>query len=324
MNLGIIGTNFISDRLCTTMARVPDVQATAVLSRTREKAEAFAAAHPGMTPFWEREAFFRADIDAVYVATPNVCHYPDAMQALEAGKHVLLEKPAVSNAGEWTALAEKARQKGLVVLEDMRPLYDPAWQTIRAALAEIGPVREVSLRYCQYSSRYDAFLSGKVLNAFNPALSNAAVMDIGSYPVAVMCHLFGAPEQVGAASVLLPGGFEGAGQMVCRYPAFTVHVAYSKITQDVTPSFFLGEKGSITVDKLSSPVQVRLQMRSGEERLLPSREEDNNMDYELAAFAALCRTGQADHPGLVTTANTMAVLDEVRRQAGVVFPADRA
>ena len=285
MKLGIIGTNFISDRLMEAAGLVPEVEAVAVLSRKEETGRAFAQRHgiPGV--YTDMDAFLSSGLDAVYVATPNVCHKEQAKAALLRGISVLSEKPMTLSLYDTEELFSVAEGTGAVLMEAMRPVHDPGWAAVMEHLDDIGILRSVHLEFCQYSSRYDKFRAGVVENAFNPALGNAAVMDIGVYPLHMAAYLFGRPTGVRSASVFLQNGFEGAGNAILTYEGgFLVDVAWSKITQSQNPSVFLGEDGSITVDKVSSPTKIELRRRGMDPVLLPVSPLENNMDYELRAF----------------------------------------
>ena len=151
-------------------------------------------------------------------------------------------------------------------------------------------------------------------NAFNPALGNAAVMDIGVYPLHMAAYLFGRPTGVRSASVFLQNGFEGAGNAILTYEGgFLVDVAWSKITQSQNPSVFLGEDGSITVDKVSSPTKIELRRRGEAPVLLPVSPLENNMDYELRAFLR-CIGGDAATLSRTRDASlaTAAVVEAIR------------
>lgn len=285
MKLGMIGTNFISDSLVEASRRVPEVQLTAVLSRREETGRAFALRHGIPEVYTEMDAFLSSGLDAVYVATPNICHKEQAKAALLRGISVLSEKPMTLSLYDTEELFSVAEGTGAVLMEAMRPVHDPGWAAVMEHLDDIGILRSVHLEFCQYSSRYDKFRAGVVENAFNPALGNAAVMDIGVYPLHMAAYLFGRPTGVRSASVFLQNGFEGAGNAILTYEGgFLVDVAYSKITQSQNPSVFLGEDGSITVDKISSPKRIELRRRGEEAVLLPVSPHENNMDCELRAF----------------------------------------
>ena len=82
---------------------------------------------------------------------------------------------------------------------------------------QLGQIRRAVFQYCQYSARYDGFKHGIIENAFNPALSNAALMDIGVYCIHPMVLLFGKPRQILASGIFLPNHLDGAGTVLIDY-----------------------------------------------------------------------------------------------------------
>ncbi len=324
IKLGIIGTNFISDTLVCA-AKETGLCVSAVYSRAQETGEAFAKKHGIENVFCDFEKFLSSDlINAVYVASPNFCHCPQTLAALEHGKHVLCEKPAASNLADFEKMRLLARQKGLVLLEAMRPAFDPALDKIREQIKKCGKLRYSHFEYSQYSSRYDRFKQGEILNAFDPSYSNAAVMDIGVYPINVCVSLFGKPDSVISRSVKLENGFEGQGNVILAYGDMTAEIVYSKITHAVLPSIIRGEDGEVHFGNALSKIDRISFFRrgNGEERVDFSPAE-NNMVYELSDFCDFVN-GKADNTSyLDCTANTLSVMDEVRRQNGIVFPDDK-
>jgi predicted dehydrogenase len=322
VKLGVIGTNFVSDWLCESVAASRGIECAAVCSRTEEKGGEFAAKHGIPAVYTDMEAFLSSDIDAVYIASPNFLHYPQATAAVRHGKHVLVEKPACLNRLQFEHLAAEAERAGVVVLEAMRPGHDPAMETARAAIGRIGAVRRAVFDFCQYSSRYDRFRNGEILNAFNPALGNAALMDIGVYAVHSCVMLFGEPESVYARSVILHNGMEGMGTAFLTYPGCQAEIVWSKITESACPSTITGEDGAVLLGKLSTVESVTLAPRGKEKTVLLADRKENNMVYEIADFVKAVR-GEADPaPWQKNTALTLAVMDEIRAQNGIVFPGE--
>ena len=321
--IGIVGTNFVSDWLAEAAAALPQVRVCAAYSRAQQTGNAFAAKHGIAKVYTDYDAFLADDeLQAVYIASPNFAHCGQAVRAARAGKHILCEKVIATNSRELEEMAAAASMSGVVLMEAMRPLYDPALELLRSQLPRLGTLRRVSLEYCQYSSRYDKFLQGEILNAFDPVLSNAAIMDIGVYPIAVCVALFGAPQRVTAVSTTLHNGFEGCGQLLLEYPGLPVTIAYSKVSESVTPSVFQGEKGSLTIDKISMPKHITFCPYRGQPQELPYQPDANNMVYELAEFARLVADDAVQHRGLDVSRAQLRVMDEARRQNGIVFPAD--
>ena len=323
LRIGIVGTSMIAHRFADAAKRSGVVYPYAVCSRAEETGLAFAEAEGGLLVETDFERFLALhELDAVYIASPNALHFGQAMASLRAGKHVLLEKPTTSTLGEYRALAAEAERRGLVLMEAMRPLHDPAFALVGSAIERLGRIRRVDLEYCQYSSRYDRFLRGEVLNAFDPTLSNAALMDIGVYPIALLVALFGLPDRVCSDSLFLENGFEGAGEMLCRYPDFLATVSYSKITDSVAPSVITGELGSLSIDRINAPTRILLSLRSEPDAVLPCPSDENNMVYEAIDFYRAVRGEISSAPFTEYSERTAEMLDLVRRQNGIVFPAD--
>ena len=182
-------------------------------------------------------------------------------------------------------------------------------------------IRRVELEYCQYSSRYDRFKAGEILNAFTPSLGNAAIMDIGVYAVHVCGLLFGMPDLTAdfySRSVFAENHMELMGEMLLPYRnSAPVRITYAKIYNSLNPSVILGENGGILIDKLSNPKSVRLKLRDGTDKELCTCPTDNNMTYELAAFARCIRTGENPHTRFSEI--EMAILDRIREKNGIVF-----
>ena len=322
MRLGVVGTNFITDWLLEAAEEIPEIQVQAVFSRKQETGEAFAKKHRIPEVYTDFEAFLNGPIDIVYVATPTYAHCRQTLEALKHKKHVLCEKVMAVNEREVQSMVDCAGENQVVLLEAMRPDFDPALQILSANLPRIGKLRRVTMEYCQYSSRYDRFRAGEILNAFNPALSNAAIMDIGVYCIHSLVRLFGAPKSVKACSTMLHNGFEGNGIVLMQYEDMIAEAVYSKIDHSVHPSVFQGEDGSITVDVISKPQKVELILRNGHRELLPYTPVKNNMVYELRKLLELIENHQYNHPYLTHSLNAIRVMDEARRQNGIVFDAD--
>lgn len=325
IKLGIIGSNFVADWLCESVERSRDYAGIvnhAVYSRTAERGNEFAARHGIKHVYTDMEEFLSSDIDAVYIASPNFLHAPQAIVAMRHGKHVLVEKPAALSVSEFDEMCACAAENGVVLLEAMRPAHDAALSTIREAIPKLGTLRRVLLEFCQYSSRYDSFRAGEVMNAFDPTLGNAAVMDIGVYALEVAVLLFGEPRDVTSRSVKLHNGFEGMGSVFLDYGTFTVETVYSKITSSVTPSVITGEDGSLLLGKLSTLDSLTLCPRGAEPRVLFSgRETDGecNMVYELADFSRMLHGTMSAKPFEEATRGTLRIIDEIRRQNGIAF-----
>ena len=116
--------------------------------------------------------------------------------------------------------------------------------------------------------------------------------------------------------------YEEGTEAILPYGDMTAVISYSKIHDSVNPSVISGEGGSIIIDKLSSPKKIVFIGRDGKEEVLFTSEKDNNMRYEIRAFVEAIRKGEADSKFGDDTAITISLIDEIRRQNGIRFPAD--
>ena len=319
VKLGIIGTNFVSDWLCDSVKVSDGIINHAVYSRTEEQGNAFAEKHSIKNVYTDMEMFLSSDIDAVYIASPNFLHFSQAEAAIKHGKHVLVEKPAALTRNEFESLERMAKDSGVVILEAMRPAHDIAMNEVRDFISKIGTIRRAAFEFCQYSSRYDKFRAGEVLNAFNPAMGNAAIMDIGIYPLHCCVMLFGEPKGIYSRSVKLHNGFEGMGTIFLDYGDVQAEVVYSKITDSVNPSIITGEDGTVSIGKTSTLETVTFHPRKGEPKELIANREGNNMVYEIADFVKMIRGEMSADKFNEITAITLGIIDEVRQQNGIEF-----
>lgn len=329
MNFGVVGTNAITDLFINAAKGNPAFRLAAVYSRTEDRAKAYAGAHDGARPYWDFEAFC-ADpgIDAVYVASPNACHCGQTVALLKHKKHVLCEKPIASNARELRAMLDQAAASGRVMAEAIRPLYSPHLQILKEKIAQIGPVRFANIQFCQYSTRYESYQRGLRPNAFNPLLSNGAVMDLGVYCVYLAVLLFGEPADIRASALILPGSIDAAGCAQLTYPDLVACIQYSKVSQGAGKSEIQGEKGSVLFDRPSVLKGIEVVVR-GERTPFPDLfEEPGDMRYELDAFIRFIENNaSAERDGAVREANraslaVMRTLDKIRAASGIRFRAD--
>lgn len=325
VRIGIVGTNMITERLLEAAIAIEDFKLTAVYSRTTEQAEKFASNY-GVTKLFTNleEMASSEEIDAVYIASPNSFHAQQAILFLQNGKHVLCEKPLAANAAEVATMIEAAQEHQVLLMEAMKSTLLPGFKVIQDNLHKIGPIRRYFASYCQYSSRYDKYKEGIVLNAFNPKFANGALMDLGVYCLYPLITLFGEPNEVKATGIMLESGVDSEGSVVLSYDDKDAVVMYSKITNSSLPSEIQGEKGSMIIDKISSPEQIEIHYNDGTTEQLSIEQSHPVMYYEVKEFIDLINGGKIES-NVNTFANsytTMQVVDKVRAEIGLKFPND--
>ncbi|QJD84444.1 Gfo/Idh/MocA family protein [Cohnella herbarum] len=327
IRFGIIGTNWITEDFINAARRIGDFSLTAVYSRTEATGRQFADKHDIANVYTDLEQFASSpEWDAVYIASPNSFHAEQAIACMNQGKHVLCEKPLASNEQEIRRMTEAATSNGVLLMEAMKSTFTPNFKVIQENLHKIGPVRRYFGSYCQYSSRYDMYKRGEVPNAFNPVFSNGALMDLGVYCIYPLIVLFGEPERIQASGYMLDSGVDGAGSLLLGYQGMGMDavIHYSKIVDSYASAEIQGENGTIVFDKISRPDKVHIRYRDGSVEDLTQPQEDNAMYYEALEFIELVKKGEKES-AVNSHANSLKVIrvmDEARKQMGLVYPAD--
>jgi len=325
IRFGVIGTNWITNKFIEAANEHPRFSIGAVYSRTEERAREFANQYGTETIFTDIKSMAMSDeIDAVYIASPNSLHAKQAITFLEHGKHVLCEKPIASNANELRQMISAAQKHEVVLMEAMKNTLAPNFKVVFDHVHKVGKVRRYFASYSQYSSRYDAYKEGTILNAFKPEFSNGALMDIGIYCLYPIIVLFGKPEKVQATGVMLDSGVDGAGSILLTYKDMDAIVTYSKITDSSIPSEIQGEDANLIIDKINVPEKVEIHYRNGSIEELTQPQSKQPMYYEVEEFIQLIESGQTESKinSLSNSLQVMEIIDECRRQIGVHYPAD--
>ena len=335
VRFGVVGTNFITDWVIAGARQDERFELAAVCSRKQETADAFAAKHQIPHTFTSLEEMAKSPlVDAVYIASPNFLHAEQSILCMKHGKHVLCEKPFASNAREAGEMIAASRTYNVTLMEAMKPTLTPNFLSVRENLGRLGTVRRYFSSYCQYSSRYDKFKEGIVLNAFKPELSNGAMMDIGIYTVYPMVVLFGRPDKVDASGIVLSSGADGQGAVNFEYDGMNATVLYSKIANSSLPTEIQGEDGNMTLDRINIISKVtytpRLAAASGkgpvaEPQDISAVTDRDEYYYEVAEFIDLVLSGRRESAinSHEYSLITLEIIDEVRRQLGIVYPADQ-
>jgi scyllo-inositol 2-dehydrogenase (NADP+) len=326
VRFGVVGTNWITEAFIKGASHHQDFQLSAVYSRTEDRALLFARKYDVDNIFTDLEEMAKSDtIDAVYLASPNSLHASQAVTFMENGKHVLCEKAIASNSRELDDMIRTAKDNQVVLMEALKSTLMPNFKAVQENLDKIGKIRRYFASYCQYSSRYDKYKEGTVMNAFNPEFSAGSLMDIGIYCIYPLVVLFGEPKTIQANGYVLESGVDGEGSLILKYDEMDAVIMFSKITDSTLPSEIHGENGNIRMDKISTPEKVEIIYRDGRSEDLSRKQLADNMFYEAEEFITLIQQGklESENNSLENSRITMKILDEARSQIGVKFPGDK-
>jgi predicted dehydrogenase len=329
LRIGTLSTARISPPALITPARqVPEAAVTAVAARDRERAEAFAAEH-GIPRVHDSYAALIADpdIDAVYNPLPNSLHGRWTLAAIEAGKHVLCEKPLTSNAGEAREVAAAARQAGVVVMEAMHYRYHRLARVMVDQMPLIaGPEaeRHTGVRHIHCTVSFP--LEGLDDIRYRYDLAGGATMDAGCYAidcVRLLCP--GQPEVVAALATEQSPGLDRAMYAFLRFRGGATAWLDLSLTQggktraDV---HVVGAHGQMRVQNFIHPhVRFRVTTRAARhtESISSDPGESSDTTYlgQLRAFAAAVLRGEPFPTTPEHAVVTMEMIDDIYRAAGL-------
>lgn len=325
IKLGTIGSGVIVHSILDNVMRTDGIILEAVYSRSAEKAAALAKEYGCEKTYTDMDAFLADEsINLVYIATPNLLHYPQAKKALLAGKNVLLEKPFTTTYAHAQELATLARERGLFLIEAAPTSFLPNFAVLKEELPKIGNIKLVMSNYSQYSSRYDAVLRGEVPPVFDPAFGGGCLMDINFYNVLLNVLLFGAPKRATYHPNRPAGLSDTSGIMVMEYDGFVSTNAGAKDTWGINFFQIEGEEGYIYVENGSNGIQsVRTVTKTSDETQNLQSSTDRWF-YEIQELTRLLLNDEwaSLDARLDTTLSTIQVIESTRKAAGILFPGD--
>ncbi|MFG2040139.1 Gfo/Idh/MocA family protein [Dactylosporangium sp. NPDC048998] len=334
LRIGVLGAARIAPSALIRPARaVPSVRVAAVAARDRARAAAFAAKHGiGVVHPGYAELIADPDLDAVYVPLPNTrsgsviakhtepdlvpgLHARWTLAALEAGKHVLCEKPFTANAAEAREVAEAARRTGLVVMEAFHYRYHPLLARALELLPTLGEPRRVETALCFPLPRF-----GDI--RYNFALAGGAMMDAGCYAAHALRTLGGAePEVVEAGALLRSPQVDRAMTAEYRFPngatGRTVASMWSRRLLSISATY-TGSEGSLKIFNYLMPSAFhRLTLTRAGRTTHERVPGEATYTHQLRAFAAAVLDGGPNLTPPEDSVRTMELIDAVYRAAGL-------
>jgi len=209
---GVLSTARINEKVLAGTREAAGVEVVAVGSRDRARGEQFAARHGiGRVHGSYEDLLADPDVEAVYIPLPNSLHVPWSIRALEAGKHVLCEKPLTRRPEEAAEAFDVAASAGRILMEGFMWRYHAQTDELVRLAGEIGPLRVV--RAC-FGFPLPEADSGNV--RLQAELDGGALMDVGCYCVSALRLLCGEPERV-SAEVVERAGVDGRMAGVLRF-----------------------------------------------------------------------------------------------------------
>jgi predicted dehydrogenase len=319
VRIGILGAARIAPRALIDPAKDnPDVVVAAVAARDVSRAQAFAAKH-NIARVHDDYAKLIADpdVDAIYNPLPNGLHGKWTRAAIEAGKHVLCEKPFTANAAEASEIAELAATSDRVVMEAFHYRYHPLALRIEEIIAsgELGTLQRVEATLCFPLPMFSDI-------RYNYSLAGGATMDAGCYTVH-MVRIFGGstPEVVSAQAKLHGPEIDRAMTAELRFAGgHTGRIRcsmWSRRLLDISAKV-VGDQGELSVLNPAVPQLFhRLSVRTASDNRVERFGRRASYAYQLDAFAAAVLRGAPFPTTPQDAIENMTVIDAIYRKAGL-------
>ncbi|MFD0763615.1 Gfo/Idh/MocA family protein [Mucilaginibacter lutimaris] len=313
---GIIGCGRIAHRFMQGLNALSGNMLAASYSRRPETVEAFVAQYGGEA-YSSADELLASDIDAVYIATLPDTHAAYSIKAMQAGKHVLCEKPATLNLPQLEDVLAVAKTTGMLFMEGMKPPFYPLYQKLKEYLKQdpIGPVG-----YVRAGSSV-ADISRDHPN-FSHKLAGGALMQIGIYEAFLAIDWLGKTEEIQAM-----GRFSGMeidmfsvfqtrheGGYAQLYGGFDLH--------GKGDALICGTTGHITIHKnWWNPAKATINYLDGRVVVLDEPFTAGGLNYEIQHFVDLIKAGKTESPIIThkTSREMIAIIDEARKQIGLKY-----
>jgi len=344
---GFLSTGSIANDFALALKATPNAERHAVASRTKESAEAFATKHGFAKAYASYEELVAdADVDVVYVATPHAFHCENVLLCLEAGKHVVSEKPMAVNAKQAEQCIAKAKEKGVFLMEGMWTRFFPTTRAVRKLVAD-GAIGKVVSVHASLGFKSEEFFNARL---FRPELAGGALFDVGIYPALWISAVLGVPSKVTAHAKMHATGVDEQTFATFEYEGGAMAQLQCGFTGALANEVLIvGETGTVRINRPpQAPDTYTLTTRQGDEpdpMLIRGKAVtycepldpphigiapgynfvgSQGFRYEAEAVQTALADGLLEHPEmpLSETLAMARVFDDIRKQIGLSYPWD--
>ncbi|WP_346728036.1 Gfo/Idh/MocA family oxidoreductase [Pseudoflavonifractor sp. MCC625] len=320
LRVGILGAGKIAGIMARTLREMENVQAWAVASRERERAEEFARTYGIERAYGSYEELVEDPaVDLIYVATPHSHHAEHCLLCIEHGKPVLCEKAFTANAAQARQVLARAEERGVFLTEAIWTRYMPSRRMIDDLIGEGALGEVVSL------TANLGYPLTHVERIMEPALAGGALLDIGIYPLNFASMVLGDEvEDVTSACVKTSTGVDAQSSIVLRYrdgKMATLHTTVLAATEQY--GIIYGTKGYLIAHNINNIDRISL---FGPDRSLRREitvpKQITGYEYEVEACRRALETGALECPEMphAQTLCMMEQMDALRRDWGVRYP----
>ena len=328
---GIVATGNICNQFCEGLEHVDDAKVEAVVSRNLSKAKAFGEKY-GATKFYDsfEKMAEDADLDCVYIGTPNHMHFADAMFFMEAGFNVLCEKPLGANAKQVKAIIAKAKEKNVFFMEGMWTRFFP---TIKQSIKWIkeGKIGDIQMVHANFGLNTD---QDKASWRYNRDYCGGALLDVGIYPLSMIFAIVGNEYTDMVCFGKTENDIDITNSVLFKYGDIIANMssAFAAILENKV--VISGSEGSITIGEdfnwwQAKKTEIKLRsdsilLNDGGYEVFEDNYPATGFQYEAKAVQDYIKAGkkQADEFPWVESIKVAETMDSIRKKIGVVYNED--
>lgn len=325
MKWGILATGTIARKFADTVNHMdPEAEKLiACASRNLEHGKAFAEKY-GIPKVYGSygEMMTDSEVEAVYIATPNNLHYENCRMCLEAGKHVLCEKPFTLSTEQAQELFDLAEEKGLFIMEAFWIRFLPAYDKLRAMLRDgvIGEVKRIT-------SQFGFVAEGaRRERKFKSELGGGALLDIGIYNLGFF-HMITetAPEGFQSEVHMTEYGTDDYSEIELEYPGGCNGHCIQAIGKQLDRNARIeGSKGVITIADFQFLQEFTVQLKDGTSYIIKEPFKINGFEYEIAETSRCVSRGMciSDRYTKEDCLAVLRLMDDIRDSWDMIFEAE--
>lgn len=320
---GILGTGQIASAFADALREGSRQTLAAVGSRDGGRAREFAGAHGVSASYGSyQELVDCPGVDIIYVASPHSEHHEHALLAIEAGKHVLVEKAFTRNTSEAREVVDAARSRQVYCAEAMWSRYLPHYDVVRQAVAGglIGDVRAIVADHGQ------RLHPNGPQRLSDPGLAGGALLDLGVYPISFAAMLLPGDLKVDSVGALTDQGVDAWATVTLQNGCASATCVTTMLAQTANTAVVAGTGGRLEIDGwFYTPGTVRLVDGDGKVADEWSPEDRaHGLRYEAAEAARCVAAGRTESSYMPVdeTLRVMRVMDDVRATLGVRYPGE--
>ena len=316
---GIIGLGKIATKFANDLKLVEGCHLAGVASRNLEKAKSFAEANKAKSYYGAYQQLFDdPNIDIIYVATPHNSHMNYGIQAMNAGKHVLCEKPLAVNKHQVEDMINCSKSNKVFLMEAFWTRFNPTMQRVMKHIAngDIGEVNYINADFCFYK---EAPIDSRM---YNMELAGGSLLDVGVYPIFLAYQILGYPIKIQSSAIFHETGADLQTSSVFSYKNGLASLSSGFASKSDMVAKIYGTSGSIMIDAPWHHSCRYTLIKNGEPDFfdLPLKGMGFTYEIEECRQCILANKLESEQWSHKNSLDLISISDEIRSQIGLKYP----